>query len=249
MKNLSLSVLAGFLLIGFGACNDDDADNEPVQKGRIVGELRLTDELGVEFTDHSGMSVKANGTSAGFSADGGSYVVENLTSGTYDLSFEKTGFGTYKRFNIQVVEGSNATVLSGIDYLGQKSTTEITNLSANFNPVDSTYSIGCSIAPTPLAGSPRAFRLFFGKTNSVSSQDYQFTPSNTWQATTSSGQITGYPRSQFYNNGFSTGETVYLIAYGESIRTNTYIDPATNKKVFPNVNLNAPSNMVSFVLQ
>lgn len=235
-------------MLSFSGCKKDNSDPEPVQTGKITGQLKLADELGNELGDAGGMIISSGGN-FGISAADGKYTISNLTTGTYDLTYTKAGFGTYKRFNTGVIAGSVATVLNGIDILGQKSTTEITNLFVGFNNIDSTYNIGCSIAPVPDTINPRAFRLFFAKTNSVSSQNYIYAPSNTWLSTTASGQITGYPRSLLYNNGFSAGENVYIIAYGESMNTNVYTDPVTNKKVFPNVNLPAPSNVIMFVLQ
>ncbi len=241
--------LIGLLIVCQGCKKDKEDDSVPVQTGKIAGSLKLTDEFGIELTNHSGMVVTATGGQSGITTATGNYELSNLQSGTYNLEYQKAGYGTFKRFTIQVVAGSIATTLNGVDFLGQKSSTEISGLSVVLNPADSTYSIGCTVSPTPDAVNQRAFRLFFGKTATMNYLDYQFTPSNTWVSSTANGQITGYARSQFYNNGFSPGETVYVIAYGESIRTNTYTDPVTNTKVFPNINSNAPSNMVSFVLQ
>jgi len=250
MKSYISALFTVLVLIAFQGCKkDSDKNPDPVLSGKITGQLRLTDELGVELSDNSNMGITTEAGSVGNSTAAGTYEINNLASGTYNLIYSKVGYGTYKRFNVQVLSGSNATILNGIDFLGQKSTTEISALDVNFNAIDSTYNIECSIAPVPDAINQRAFRLFFGKTNTISAQDYQFTPSNTWLSSTASGQITGYPRSQLYNNGFTAGETVYVIAYGESIRTNSYTDPLTNKKVFPNINLAAPSNVVTFVLQ
>ncbi len=240
-------VLITFSSILFRACHKED-DAEVAQTGTITGELRLTDEFGNEFSDQSDMVVSVEGKGTGVSGSDGKYEITGLPSGTFELSFEKDGFGTYKRFSIQVIAGPGATALNGIDYLGQKSTTAISNLTATINPVDSTLNIGCSIAPIPDPGTPRAFRLFFGKNNLVSGQDYQYTPSNTWVASTASGLITGLNPEVLYSNGYVPGEWVYLIAYGESIRTNSYTDPVTNKKVFPNINTSSPSNVVSFIL-
>ncbi len=238
------------LLIVFQGCKKDSGDdNVPVQTGKINGELKLTDEFGIELTNHSGMTVIATGGRTGVTTAAGNYQVDDLQSGTYNLEYQKAGYGTYKRFNVQIIAGAAAITLNGVDFLGQKSTTEISGLTVTLNPLDSTYSLGCTVSPTPNSINQRAFRIFFGKSATMSYQDYQFTPSNTWVSSTANGQITGYARSQFYNNGFTPGETVYVIAYGESIRTNTYTDPSTNKKIFPNINSNAPSNMVSFVLQ
>lgn len=250
MKNYLSALLAALLLLAFQGCKkDSDKNPDPILSGKVTGQLRLTNELGVELSDNSTMQITTDAGSFGYSNSAGAYELNNLATGTYNLIYSKAGFGTYKRFNIQVLSGSNATLLNGVDYLGQKSTTEISALDVNFNLMDSTYSIECSIAPTPNAINQRAFRLFFGKFNTINAQDYFFTPSNTWLSSTATGQITGYPRSELYNNGFTTGETVYVIAYGESIRTNSYTDPLINKKVFPNINLAAPSNVVTFVLQ
>lgn len=229
------------------ACSDDE-DPDPVQTGGITGQVRLTDEFGNDLPDHSGMKISATAQLFGFSEAGGTYDLVNLPPGKYNLAYEKAGFGTYRRFGIDVVAGTLPTVLSGINYLGQKSTTVISGLSISYNSADSTYSISCSIAPVPSVAGPRAFRLFFGKNTGVSPGDYTYSPANTWVATTATGTITGFHRDQFYSNGFSPGETVYAVAIGESIRTNTYTDPVTQEKVFPNLNSSAPSNTVQFVL-
>ena len=111
----------------FRACHKED-DTEPPQTGTISGELRLTDEFGNEFSDHSDMEVLVAGKGSGSSGSDGKYEITGLPAGNYELSFEKDGFGTYKRFNIEVIAGPSVTNLNGKDYLGQKSTTAISNL-------------------------------------------------------------------------------------------------------------------------
>jgi hypothetical protein len=144
--------------------------------------------------------------------------------------------------------GSGATTLNGIDYLGEKSSTVIGNLSSGFNANDSTFTFGCDVSTTPDANHPRSFWLFFNKSSNVSYQNYLYTPSTTWTATVGAGIITGYQRNNFFSNGFASGDSIYMIAYGESIHTNSYTDPETDKKVFPNINMQSPSNVVGFVL-
>ena len=82
----------------------------------------------------------------------------------------------------------------------------------------------------------------------VTHDNYQYAPANTWLASSSSGSILNYSPTELYSNGFSSGETVFVIAYGESKYSNSYTDPVTGKKVWPNVNSDSPSNVVSFVL-
>lgn len=241
-----LSVLLIILVVSCSSNDDDQPAPQPT--GKISGELRLTDEFGIEQPAHSFMMISVTGGQNSHSAADGKFQISGLIPATYNLVYEKAGYGTFRKFNITLPAGASGIQLNGIEYLGKISTTEITGLAINYNSNDSTYSIGCTLSPLPTVANQRAFRLFFGKENTVDQENYLFTPANSWVATTATGTITGFPRDQFYNNGFAPGETVYAIAFGESLQTNTYINPVNGKKVFPNVNADAPSNVVSFTL-
>ena len=43
-------------------------------------------------------------------------------------------------------------------------------------------------------------------------------------------------KEDFYKLGFTGGSTVYIKAYGESFISSDYLDLATGKRVFPNLN-------------
>ena len=245
MKIQYLLLVAASLL--HPGCKDDD-DADAIPKGTITGELRLADEFGNEFTDHSGMSISLDQGATTISEASGSYSITGLASGDYDMTYEKEGYGTFMKFSIQVLGGADSTILNGIDYLGQKSTTVVSNLTIIPNISLNTFNINCNISPTPSASQPRPFRLFFGKSDDVSNDNYDFAPSNTWLATGSSGSILNYDPADLYSNGFSSGETVYVIAYGESMYSNSWTDPVSGKKFYPNVNTGSPSNVADFVL-
>ena len=235
------------IIILVAGCSKDD-DKQPLQTGSIMGQLALADEFGNVFTDHGGMVITIVGKSFDSSDAVGNYRIDNLPSGNFELEYEMDGFGTFKKFGIQVVAGAAATVLNGVDYLGEKSTTVVDSLTVTINQLASTFNIGCKITPAPTVSTPRAFRLFFGKNTSVNNLEYQYAPSNTWIATTSTGAILNYDPIELYSNGFTSGETVYVIAYGDSKYSNSYTDPSTNKKVYPNVNLPGASDVVDFIL-
>jgi hypothetical protein len=250
MKLMKIAFFLTFLmtLILVSGCKEDDDKQPPQNSGVISGQLKLSNEFGHDLFNYENMKVLVQTGEFGMSTASGAYRIENLSPGDYNLVFEKAGFGTYKRFAIKVTAGSASTTLNGIDHLGQKSTTEIDNLSVVFNVNDSTFTIGCDVNPLPDASHPRSIRLFFSKTPDVNYQDYLFTPGNTWTSTVGTGTISGYERTNFYSNGFAPSDSVYVIAYGESIHTNTYTDPATNKKVYPNINIQSPSNVAGFIL-
>ncbi|MBL0342750.1 MAG: hypothetical protein IPP71_18780 [Bacteroidetes bacterium] len=92
-------------------------------------------------------------------------------------------------------------------------------------------------------------QIVFSKNALLSSSDYEYTPGQKWMATGANGSITNFSALNFFNNGFNRGDTVYVVAYGESFYSNIYIDPANGKKVFPNVNAAHPSNSALFILQ
>ncbi len=248
MKTIHVLIFITVVVTIFTGCKKDEDDDNTVPSGRISGQLKLTDEFGYDLPSHSNVKVTANSGEFGISSTGGMYQITGLTTGTYTLSYEHADIGTFKKFNIVVSSGSNGTTLNGIDFLGAKSTTVISNFSASVNPSDSTLTFGCNVNPVPDATHPRAFRLFFAKTSQVSYTNYLYTPSNTWVSTTGSGNVTGFQRDLLLQNGFTPGDSVYVIAYGESIRTNVYTVPGESKKNYPNLNSASPSNTSGIIL-
>lgn len=247
MKYYLVAIL--ILAYSFSGCKKSKDDINNVNTGVISGEVRLTDEFGNELPQHNNLTVSTQTGQTGVTLNNGTFKIENLPTGIYQLTYKKDSVGTYKKFDIAVNAGANGTVLNGINYLGKKSTTLISALNVSFSSVDSTYNIGCTINPVPDSTHQRAFRLFFSKTNDVSSSNFLYNPSNSWVATTGSGVISGFQRISFYSNGFSPGDSVYVVSYGEAIITNVYTDPMSGNKVYPNLNINSPSNIVGFVLQ
>ena len=246
MKFKTLNIIALAFCVGFVSCTKEEDPDAPA-KGSITGKVRLADEFGNVITDHGQVGVVTNTGKDGLTIENGSYLIYGLGDGTYDLTFTKYDYGTYKRFGVPVTNFAN-TELSGLDTLGKVSTTLITGLVVAFDVDDSTWSFNCNVSPVPDTVNRRGIRLFFSTNPSLSASDYEYTPGNKWMATSANGSITGFTTSNFLSNGFNKGDTVYVIAYGESVYANIYIDPATGKKVFPNVNVENPSNVAMFIL-
>lgn len=234
------------ILSVFISCSKEEDPNAPGQ-GSITGKLRLADEFGVISDIHSQVFIDTYTPAATNSSPTGSYLIYGLKDGNFDLTYTKNGYGSYKRFGIPVSNYAN-TQLTGIDTLGKVSTSIVTGLAATLNSSDSTWSFECNVNPAPDVDHPRGIRLFFSKNPSVNSVDYEYSPANKWMATTSTGTINGFTKANFLTNGFSKGDTVYVVVYGESFYANVYIDPTSQKKVYPNVNAENPSNVAMFVL-
>jgi hypothetical protein len=235
----------------FVSCGKDDDPNDPiVPTGGISGNLILSNEYGILLPSHSGMKVTAVSSGNDISNDFGNFQILGLVEGTYTLVYEKSGYGTFKKFNIPVLPqiGNGVTQLAGMEQLGPVSTTVVSNLAVAINVSDSTLTISCDIGPNPSPSTPRTFRLFFGSDSTVNSSDFDCAPSTSWTSTTISGSILGFQPGQLYNAGLQKGTTAYVIAYGESDNSNTYFDPDLNRQIYPNLNLAGASNTVMFIV-
>ncbi|HEX5002598.1 MAG TPA: carboxypeptidase-like regulatory domain-containing protein [Bacteroidia bacterium] len=249
MKRFTLLAVVVISLLQVACRRNKNYDPTPVT-GSITGKILLTDEFGGLLPVHSGMKITAVFGDSTLSSDSGNYSITELDEGAYLLKYEKPGFGTFKKFSIPVrpQTGDGTTVLSGVDYLGQISTTQISSLSVTVHVPDSSIDIACVIGPNPGPASPRNFRLFFSSDTNVSSGNYEYTPANTWTATTASGAVLGFDAAVLYSHGMAKGTTAHVVGYGESARTNTYFDPVLNTQVYPNLNTISPSNVVSFIV-
>ena len=232
MKSRYLS-LALFGSITLAACGGDDEPTitPPVDtSGDIIGEVNLYDE-GTTEIDNSGMTVRVEGTPASTTTDAsGSFTIPDVDFGSYTLVYEKTGYGTFKSFDLDHSGGN--TVITEIPSLGQVSTTSITDLTANSD--GTTVTVGATTEPAASSGNTRYVRFFFSTTSDVSDENYEAVletleaQSNPYNLNLTTASLTAL--------GFSSGETVYVRAYGESFQSNQYDDPDLGRTVFPNVN-------------
>lgn len=249
MKNLRLYISSAVILLTIVSC--DNKEETPARVyGQIAGQLKLVDEFGVQLTDHFGVKISEQNGRYDISDAGGNYQVNNLIEATYTLTYENTGYAVFKKFGLEVVpaNGNGTTIVNDTIKLAPISTTVPSALTMTLDPVDSTFTFNCSLSPLPGTNYPRAFRLFFSKSTNVSSSDYLFAPATYWSGTTTSVTVTGFERAEFYNNGFASGDSIYAIAYGETIVSNSYLDPVAGEMVFPNINIASPSNVSMIVL-
>ena len=110
-----------FLLIVLGttSCSKDkEPTPDAVTTANIIGNVELINEgtdNGPEAVDNSGMIVKTDGGTAAISTTtdaNGEFTLEDVPFGTYSLIYEKTGFGTYKKFNVEHTNSGSSTVIT-----------------------------------------------------------------------------------------------------------------------------------------
>jgi hypothetical protein len=240
---MKFKILMFILAIASVSCSSDDSNNDPITKANITGSVNLYDE-GTTLLDESNMLVKVVGTNPLITAltnSNGQFVLEDVPFGTYTIEYEKAQYGVFKKFNFS--HQGNANAITEIPSLGKTSSTEITDLLINIVNGQVVFSITTS--PAGNNSNRRYVRYFLSTSATVSNSNYMY------HSPTFISQINPYQstltQTELINAGFTSGQTVYVKAYGDSYWSNEYFDVSLNKKVFPNLNTNS-ANAVSFVV-
>jgi hypothetical protein len=241
-KLLTIITIAVVLLT---SCKKDEAtDPAPATKANITNSVNLYDE-GTTKIDNSGMTVTVDGTSPLISATtdvDGKFTLIDVPFGTYTLLYEKSAYGTFKRFNVEHKDGN--TIIPDAPSLGQKSTTSVTNLTVSSN-ANFPVILGATTNPAGNLGNTRYIRFFFSTDPNVSNENYD-SYLETFPANISPYNL-NLSNASLDALDFTSGSTVYVKCYGESFWGNSYSDPNLNRDIFPNLNpTSAPA--VSFVV-
>lgn len=246
MKNLILGSLFCLAFFFMGCNGKEDEPSSVVTSEDITGGVNLYDE-GIGFmSNHSGMTVTVEGLQPAISATtdaAGRFTLANVPFGTYNLVYTKSGYGTFKLVNLSHTNTGGATFISLTNSLGQLSTTAVTALSASL--VNGNIVISTTVTPSASLANTRYLRYFYSTSSSVSNTNYMKYSDGMI------AQINPYLQTRshadFVAMGFPTGTTVYVKVYGDSFWSNSYLDNATNKMVFPNLGTTS-ANAVSFVV-
>lgn len=233
MKNILFPLVTIVSVLLF-SCSNNDNEPTPATKAAISGSVILYDE-GTTLLDKSNMNVKVLETTPLIQTTTnaeGKFVLSEVPFGTYTLEYSKAGFGSYKKTG--VVHGTNgqATAISTIPSLGQLSTTTVTNVTASV--LNNQVKLSITTNPAGNTANRRYVRYFLSTSSQVSATNY------TYFSAVFVAQINPFEKtitqSELLSAGFTSGQQVYLRAYGDSFWDNAYDDPAISKRIFPNLN-------------
>lgn len=243
-----LVIFSVLILVITMSCSEKD-EFAPCLEGDIIGYAFCFDEYGISLKDHSGIKV-VTGPGRKYIAitdKKGRYVLKNVNTGTYDLSFEKENFGTMKLFGIKHLGGEPTVVdyyysYSKAPFLFQNITTQI---------ADMKYQNDSILADFTFSGEYRPWivylRLFFSSVNhfdllsAEALKNIELHDGVPYYQTFSDYVSTGLP--------FEAGETVYCKAAlysnnGGAIGVyqlysvngiSTYYDTKTGTTIYPNL--------------
>jgi hypothetical protein len=239
-------VIALVLSIPFISCSKEELI--PNLEGSLVGYVYTFDEFANLLDDHSNVKVTALGLNH-FSTrtdKKGRFEFKNLPTGTYELHFEKEGFGTLKQFGIQHLGGKPTTLglsfsvstNSEAFFIYQMPTAGIRNLSVYSDTITGNFTFS--------GNEPRVFilRIYCSTIEGFNTSNARFvTLAYLWRLNgTYKGEIYGlgnhfankervYYRACFYNTLAAITEFDNRVIVGIS----DYFDYSANSMIYPNL--------------
>ena len=226
------------ILLGFLSCSDDD----PEPKGEIVGLVKLFDD-GTKALGNEDMTIRIDelGISATTDAEG-KFTLTDIPFGTYDLIYEKPGYGSYKYIGLChscfYSKGSTTTIEE--TNLGQISPTRVTDLSVEL--VDNDVLLTVTTDPPGSDDDDQYIRVYWSsskaKVDDVSLNDNSrislILHSNPETFKIPLWELLG--EDYWWGEQVLEGDEIYIKAYGESYWDNMYFDAKIGKSVHPNLN-------------
>ena len=101
MRYIFIFGISLFILVS-ASCKKDETTPESITKANITGSVKLFDESKTELNG-DGMTISIDESDpiiSTISNTDGTFTFENIEFGSYDLVYNRTGFGTYKIFGI-----------------------------------------------------------------------------------------------------------------------------------------------------
>lgn len=214
--------------------------------GQLKGSLVAWDDKNGLIADKSGITVSIEyPISLSTTTDAkGNFSFDVLDFDNYDISFSKTGYGSYKIFSYS--HSRNPLVAQTVNTIppinfAKNSTTIVNTLvltKSTYNNLPGvTFQV--NVSPVPTTINRNYVRYFLSTNSAVSSTNYMaFTPAI---STSSATATDGFSYDELTGMGFLKGQTIYIKGYGESVRGNDYDDPNLRRRIFPNINDKSPA--------
>ena len=220
MKKIQLISMLFLIAVAFTNCKKDSTEGPqgvqgpagPLLTGTLEGYVSLWDQYGGRIlTSQAGDTISLVGTNQKAYTDStGLYKFPGLTTGVYSVAVSKPGFGNTMVQNIQLAGGGNTIANAKIS---QPSTTVVPALLDSIGALTGNITVYTTLpSNSPQA---RTFILYVGNTASVSANTATYLVYYTKSVNANSLKLPFViPKTDLYDAGFVTGQTVYFAAYG-----------------------------------
>jgi hypothetical protein len=269
------------LIIVFAACTKETGVKGPAgaqgaaggagqgsagDTGTIAGQLNLYNEFSVPLDDESGTIVTITSGSLQFTDTTnttGQYHFSGLATGTYDLSYQKSGYGTMKVFGVSHFGGGlTPTAVEKVYVVQIPQKTAPDTLTATVNNGSYTYfDLHLDTSSLQYQQYYLNLEVFIGTDKNVGPNSYVTMGTSAFSPDGSGGYLSVFFKNDpDYPLPFHSGDSLYAVAYTFNLYLQpnnaytyytyanpgeTYIDPQTGREVYPN--LSKPSNVFGFV--
>lgn len=223
--------------------------------GSITGSLGVYDEFSWPETDFAGVAVTLSSGSfqkKGTTDAAGHYAFSGIPTGTYNLSYEKAGFGTMKVFGLSHTGGGLLpTPVQEVNILQLPARTAIDSISAVNSSFYYRVWIYLDTSSTHYVQYYGNMVLLIGNTPDLSLSNYLIMYSETIH-TDGVGAYQDLIDKESLASYFNPGDTIYVTActYTRFVHkqkdantltdlgsTAYYVDPANGKYVYPNLSI------------
>jgi hypothetical protein len=232
MRKIKNQIFLLAISIMIVSCTKEITTQTYIQTGSIVGYVTLYDENGNLISDKSGVNISISGWPSFDATTNGSgrFELDNVPTGTYNISFTKDGFSETKRVGYEFVGGENPVIITQV--LAKPTSVIVKSISLIGDSI--TNEVHANIQLSYLYnGSTGYVRLFFGLSDKVTNLNYDYTNLVTFLFGVESA-------TALLNPNYTSGTKVYIIAYGAPNYYSSYIDINTGTTIYPSLNLNAP---------
>jgi len=244
MKKIFTALI--LILLLFSGCDKSEQEQLDL-KGTLKGKVYTLDEFGNQISDNENIVIQLVGSEPliSFITDtSGTYEINDIPSGTYNLIISKEGYGEYQRQGFQIIGGYEPLYFNGS--IIEKSSTTIENLSLEIvnstevylkGIVNHNFIIDQWIFRTP------AIRYFIHNSNNPSDNNYLQTSFFSFNGGSGSQM-----ESRIYidMNLFPSGSKIYVIAYGCDGHEYGYYDILSNQYKYSS--LGTGSNITSITI-
>lgn len=248
-KRQFIYFVACAVVLCFCACSK--YEGSPTE-GKLSGSVVAWNDKNTLIPDKSGITVTIEYpiTRSTVTDANGNYIFENLEYDKFDLSFSKTGYGTYKiysyshSYNINTAQTDNIIPPFAFAQISTNTINSLVLTKTNYNGLPG-FTFTVNVSPTPTTLNRSFIRYFLSTSSAVSSTNYMaYTPAI---STSSATATDGFSYDELQGMGFQKGQTVFMKGYGESVRGNDYDDSNLRRRIFPNLNASSPAP-ISFVM-
>ena len=238
--------ILGIFLLLIQGCSKTGPDGlgGPWVKGTLEGSVSVTDEFGNPLEEKSGFTIKFESVDLTATTDESGYFrVDELPTGTYNISCSKQGFVTTRIIGYGFIGGGDVDM--GLIWMTPPSTTQVSDI--HLEPGEySDITFSGTISPVPTDEERRHIRLFFHKTSDVSSENYIYTEYITpyvEEEANGSFSMQLFPHRISEDLFYDDTDIYYVKAYGVSYPDWGYPDLETGLRIYPSLNKGGSSSV------